>query len=207
MRSTLTPSLALLALPALLASGCKEEELPLFDETGVWAIEKYALDGGQLEDIPQERKNGFLLNFNPELGVVAVGSCYSATNQDLESAICKGNPAAAYWECQCFAYEFEKSRMVWQPFTASDTPEMPPVVGDPGIDGSGAIEVLVEVFPDLGRGYLYNPFPEGVFDSDGTLSKYVFQQKSPSVWDDAEVVGIAGRTLLECSTLCFGATP
>lgn len=197
MRSTL-PRLTLLALPALLASGCQEEEPPLFDETGVWAVEKYALAGGAFSDIPQERKNAFLLNFNPDLGVVAVGSCYSADNQDIESAICKSNPAAAYWECQCFAYEFAKSRMVWQPFAAG---EMPPVVGDPLIEGSEAFEVLVEVFPDLGRAYLFNPIPMGVFDSDGSASKYVLAQKSPTVWDNAE---FAPESLAECSVACFG---
>jgi len=202
MRSTLS-SPALLALPALflalVASGCKEEEPPLFDETGVWAIEKYALDGGQLQDIPQERKNAFLLNFDTDLGVVAVGSCYSATNQDLDSAICKTNPAAAYWECQCFAYEFDKSRMVWQSFMPGDTP--PTVIDDPTIEGAKSFEVLVEVFPDLGRAYLYNPLPIGVFDSDGALAKYVFAQKSTTVWDNAEV---APESLAECSVACFG---
>lgn len=197
MRSTLT-LLTCLALPALLVSGCKEEPQPLFDETGVWAVEKYALDGGQLEDIPQERKNAFMLNFDPGTGVVAVGSCFSATNQDIESAICKGNPEAAYWECQCFAYEFEKSRMVWQPFDPGQTP---PPVGDPALEGSGAFEVLVETFPELGRGYLFNQIPEGVFSSDGVVSKFVLQQKSPSVWDTAEV---APEGLTECSMLCFG---
>ncbi|MFV8750275.1 hypothetical protein ACNOYE_06965 [Nannocystaceae bacterium ST9] len=171
----------------------------MFDETGVWAVEKYALDGGQLEDIPQERKNAFLLNFDSDLGVVAVGSCFSANNQDIESAICKSNPAAAFWECQCFAYEFKKSRMVWQPF---DPGAEIPIVGDPEIEGSGAFEVLVEEFPSLGLGYLYNPMPMGVFDSDGTLSKYVLQQKAVNVWTEAEV---APDSLLECSVGCFGA--
>lgn len=201
MRSTLTP-LALLALPALLASGCKEEELPLFDETGLWAIEKYALDGGVLEDIPQERKNAFLLNFNSDLGVVAVGSCYSADNQNIESAICKSNPNAAYWECQCFAYEFEKSRMVWQSFMPG---EMPPIIDDPTIDGAQSFEVLVEVFPELGAGYIFNPLPMGVFDSDGSVAKYVFQQKSTDVWNNPQVPGMAPNpTLADCSLACFG---
>jgi hypothetical protein len=201
MRSTLTP-LALLALPALLASGCKEEEPPLFDETGVWSVEKYALDGGVLEDVPQERKNGFLFNFNPDLGVLAVGSCKSADNQTIESAICVSNPNAAYWECQCFAYTFDKSRMVWQEFLPG---EMPPIVGDPTVEGSEAFEVLVEVFPGLGRGYLFSPLPMGVFDSDGDLSKYVLQQKSLAVWEDPEEV-VAQESLAECSAGCFGTT-
>lgn len=197
MRSTLTP-LALLALPALLASGCKEEEPPLFDETGMWAIEKYALDGGVFQDMPQERQNAFLLNFNPDLGVVAVGSCVSADNQSIESAICKGNPNAAYWECQCFAYEFEKSRMVWQSFLPG---EMPPIIQDPTIEGSESIEVLVEEFPGLGRAYIFNPLPMGVFDSDGSIAKYVFQQKATTTWTAAEV---AAESIGECSVACFG---
>jgi hypothetical protein len=197
MRSTLTP-LALLALPALL-TGCPEEPTKLFDETGVWAVEKYALDGGQLNDVPQERKNAFLLNFNPELGVVAAGSCKSADNQTINSAICVSNPNAAFWECQCFAYTFDDSRMVWQPFMAG---EMPPEVLDPAIEGSGAFEVLVEEFPALGRGYQFAPLPMDVFDSDGALAKYVLQQKSTTIWDESEVTG--DPTLLQCSEACFG---
>jgi hypothetical protein len=201
MRSTLT-SLALLALPALLASGCKEEPGNLFDERGVWAIEKYALDGGVLDDVPQERKNGFLLNFNPDLGVVAAAGCVSAESQTIESAICKTNPNAAYWECQCFAYTFEKDRMVWQSFLPG---EMPPVVEDPTVEGSTAFEVLVEEFPALGLSYQFSPIPMGLFDSDGDLAKYVFQQKSLNVWDNPEVPGGDGNPNLEaCSVGCFG---
>jgi hypothetical protein len=198
MRSTLT-SLALLALPALLASGCKEEEGNLFDERGVWAIEKYALDGGVLDDVPQERKNGFLLNFDPDLGVVAAAGCVSAESQTIESAICKTDPNAAYWECQCFAYTFEKDRMVWQAFLPG---EMVPIVGDPLIEDSGAFEVMVQEFTALGLSYQFSPIPMGLFDSDGDLAKYVFQQKSLNVWDSPEVPGDPG--LDACSAGCFG---
>lgn len=194
MRSTLTFSTCLVLFA--LASGCKEEPQDLFDETGVWSVEKYAIDGGQLNDVPQERKNAFQANFNPDLGVVAIGSCFSAANQDIDSAICHSNPAAAYWECKCFAYSFSESRMVWQPFEpGQEIPE----VGDPELEGSGAIEVTVEEFPELGRGYMFYQIPEGVFSSDGVVSKFVLQQKSLSIWDESDPPGLG-----ECSVACFG---
>ncbi|HLT35191.1 MAG TPA: hypothetical protein VK034_02875, partial [Enhygromyxa sp.] len=55
---------ALLAATAIL-TGCPEEDTRLFDETGVWALERYSLDGGMYIDISQNRKNKFLLRFKP----------------------------------------------------------------------------------------------------------------------------------------------
>src|SRR5262245_46462054 len=98
---------SIVATAAILAlTGCKEEPLPLFDEDGVWALEKYSLDGTPYEDINQGRKNRFLLRFKSSDMVVAAAACHEMNDDvDPDSSSCT-NATLSEWSCQCFSYTF-----------------------------------------------------------------------------------------------------
>lgn len=201
--SRLVATAALLAATATLTA-CEEEDTRLFDETGVWALEQYSLDGGPYTDIAQNRKNKFLLRFKPDDGVVAAAVCHEEnTEVDVNGSNCT-NAALAEWTCQCFSYTYDNSRMLWQEFAPGDTP--PPVgSGDGETDGGGggATEVLLAAPKGTTSTYEFGPLPAGLFNSDGQASKYIFQIKADSVWTttDIDMDGVAD--LEACSMSCF----
>lgn len=189
-------------------SGCKEEDTRLFDETGVWALEKYSLDGTPFMDINVGRKNRFLLRFKPEDGVVAAAACHEeGFPVDVNSSSCT-NAALAIWSCQCFAYTYENSTMVWQEFTPG---EPPPAVGTPGAGGdtdtdaggSGAHELTVSAFAETAATYQFDALPPTLFNSNGDISKHVFQNKADTVWTAADVNNDGTNDLDACSEMCF----
>jgi hypothetical protein len=200
---------AILALVTL--SGCKEEDTRLFDETGVWALEKYSLDGSPFEDINQARKNRFLLRFmpnDPEIGdggIVAAAACHEmGSSVDVTASSCT-NAAYSQWSCQCFVYTYTGSKMVWQEFAPGETP---PAVGTPGDGetdgmGSGAHELTVSAFGETAATYLFDPLPLGLFNSDGDLSKHVFQIKADTLWTNVDVDADGTLDLDMCSMDCF----
>ncbi len=206
LRLALRLALPAVALTALLCStGCKEEDTRLFDEAGVWALQKYALGGGVYTDITQIRQNVFLLNFSPGDGVVAAAGCFGTGNEGVDSSTCTVNQDNAFWECRCFAYEFDKSRMLWQEFTPGEEP--PPVIepgaGDTGgTDGGGASEAveITVAETNASRTYEFMPLPEDLFNSDGQISKFEFVQRSSSVWEANDV---NPEELQACAQSCF----
>lgn len=168
----------------------------LFDETGVWALERYTLDGGPYLDIAQNRKGLFLLRFKPEDGVVATAACSEQnTEVDVNASNCT-NAALATWTCRCFAYTYEGDQMVWQEFVPGHTP---PAVGGP------AAHVLF-VGEDPGgdaAGQRFGPLPESLYNSDGETSQYVFQRRNDAVWTMVDKNGDGVLDLQSCSAGCF----
>ena len=196
----------LVATAAVLALvSCQEEDTRLFDENGVWALERYSLDGTPYQDINQGRKNRFLLRFKPDDGVVAAAACHEQGDDvDVNASSCT-NATLATWSCQCFSYTYEGSRMVWQEFAPGDTPPPVGAVGSGETDDTDATahEVELSVFGETAATYQFDSLPPGLFNSDGDLSKHVFQIKADTVWTDVDVNGDMTLDLEMCSSLCF----
>jgi hypothetical protein len=201
----LVATAALLAATATL-TGCPEEDTRLFDENGVWALEQYSLDGSPYIDVAQNRKNRFLLRFKSDDGVVAAAACHEeGTQVSVNGSNCT-NAGLSTWTCQCFAYTYDNNRMVWQEFAPGDP--VPPV-GAPGADGetdgegSGAQEVLLEAPSGTTATYAFSSLPMGLFNSDGMVSRHVFQIKADSVWTDTDINMDGTADLEACSQSCF----
>jgi hypothetical protein len=197
-------------------TSCKVEDTRLFDETGVWTLEKFTIDGTPYQDINQGRKNRFLLRFIPNTdvepptgGIVAAAACHEmGSDIDVKGSTCV-NAGLSTWSCQCFAYTYEESTMVWQEFTPGETPPVvgTPAAGDETGDTGGAagdaFEVSVSAFADSASTYLFDPLPAGLFNSDGDVSKHVFQIKADTVWTEVDINEDGVPDLEECSQLCF----
>jgi hypothetical protein len=198
--------LSLFATAAVLALvSCKEEDTRLFDETGVWTLDRYSLDGTPYQEINQGRKNRFLLRFKPDDAVVAAAACHEQGFEvDVNSSSCT-NAALSIWSCQCFSYTYEGSQMIWQEFAPGDTP--PPVGAVDGGEtdgmGTGAHEVNLSAFGETAATYQFDSLPLGLFNSDGELSKHVFQQKADSIWLDVDIDEDGLLDLEQCSMRCF----
>jgi hypothetical protein len=192
---------ALLAATVTLLLGCQEEDTRLFDETGVWALERYALDGGAYVDIAQIRKSLFLLRFKPDDGVVAAAACHEQnTEVNVNGSSCL-NAGLSQWSCQCFSYVYDENRMVWQEFTPGDPP---PPVSAPGTDEEGGShELFLSAAKDATATYEFSPLPPGLFNSDGMISKHVFQIKADSVWTGVDKNNDGVMDLEACSQACF----
>jgi hypothetical protein len=202
-------NVCVVATAAILALvGCKEEPTYLFDEEGVWTLEKYSLDGTPYQDINQARKNRFLLRFKPDDNVVAAAACHEQGFEvDVNSSSCT-NATLATWSCQCFSYTYTESTMVWQEFAPGDTP---PAVGPVGGGGEGdtggmegtAHEIELSAFGETAATYQFDSLPPGLFNSNGDISKHVFQIKADSIWLDVDVNQDMVLDLEMCSSLCF----
>ncbi|KIG12712.1 hypothetical protein DB30_01070 [Enhygromyxa salina] len=214
-RVVTTVAVVVVSLATSFASGCKAEDTRLFDETGVWTLEKFTLDGSPYQDITQGRKNRFLLRFMPTPGIeppdlmgglVAAASCHEmGTMIDIKGSTCV-NAGLSTWDCQCFAYTFEESKMVWQEF---DPGQPPPVVGVPPADDEGGAEfgdahaIEVSAFGSSSSTFEFYSLPAGLFNSDGENARHVFQLKADSVWTDVDINGDDVPDLDECSASCF----
>lgn len=155
---------ALCAL-TVLAGACKEEGRDvLFEENGTWALFQYDIEGKGLEPFDTAaRVDKFLLHFDMEAGVVAAASCVDSMDRtDLTTTLCDVDK----FECRCFAYTYEKSTMTF----AEEVPG-----GDPK-----TTTINLESYPGYNSTYLFEPLPEGLFNSDGTSSKYLFQARGDS---------------------------
>jgi hypothetical protein len=199
------PLLATAAVLALVS--CQEEDTRLFDETGVWTLDRYSLNNTPYQEINQGRKNRFLLRFKPEDSVVAAAACHEqGLEVDVNSSSCT-NAALSEWSCQCFSYLYEGSQMKWQEFAPGDQPVAVGAVegGDEtdGSSGGGAHEVNLSAFGEASATYQFDTLPLGLFNSDGDLSKHVFQQKAPALWTEVDIDLDGVLDLEQCSKLCF----
>ena len=190
-------------------TSCKEEDTRLFDETGVWTLEKYSLAGEPFQDIAQGRKNRFLLRFKPEDGVVAASGCREMGDDlDIRSSTCV-NGLLSEWTCQCFAYTYDTTTMIWQEFPPGDPPPMVgvPDAGDTGTDGGGngsdAHVIDLASFGGSTTTFEFSPLPLDLFNSDGMLSNHVFQLKADAVWTEVDVNMDDTPDLDDCSSRCF----
>ena len=191
----------LLAFAAL--AGCAEEDTRLFDETGVWTLEKYTLDGTPFKDVDQNRKNRFLLRFKPDDGVVAAAACHeSGTEVSVDSSTCV-NAGLSTWDCRCFSYAYDTDRMVWAEFDPGATPPLVSLDEDAPVIPEDSHSLQVAAFENAASTYQYISLPMGLFNSDGEVSKHVFQIKANSVWTEADINMDGMMDLETCSMSCF----
>jgi hypothetical protein len=122
----------------------------LFDETGVWALDRYSLDGTPYQEINQGRKDRFLLRFEPDDAVIG---------------------------------------------------DQPPPVG--AVGNGGAHEVNLSAFGETAATYQLDSLPLGLFNSDGDLSKHVFQLVADTIWTAVDINDDGMIDLEQCSMLCF----
>jgi hypothetical protein len=152
----------------------------LFDEDGVYSLERYDLDGAGFSEIDSNtRENAFLMKLDAGARVAQVAMC-GETEGDLPSdSLCRvlGGETSS-WFCSCYAYAFGGSEMLWRPFSPDETP---PDVAFPG--ESGDTQIVVEIVEGVAGMHEFSPLPEGVFGSDGVDAAFRFQLVAPSIFD------------------------
>lgn len=159
----------------VLAGGCEEEGRDvLFDEDGTWALLLYDIDGRGLEEFSaSSRVDQFMVHFktNEEEtgGIAAAASCIDSMGRtDLTQTLCDVDK----FECRCFDYTFEGSAM-----TFTDRAPKGGEVTDPK---TTAVEVAE--YEGYSSTYRFEPLPEGLFNSDGEISRYVLQARGNALF-------------------------
>ena len=176
-------------------TGCKDEPPgKLFDEEGVWSMLTYDLGDGQ-EDITANRKDAFLMKFEPDEGVVTTATCGMETANTPRDSVCRLSPSMTGWTCRCFGYAFEEETMQWREFMAGDPPPQfgfePQGAGDDGGDesgtaGGGGGDTYVQVSKNATAAstIIFQPLPEDVFGSDGVINRFEFVERAASLMDE-----------------------
>lgn len=192
----------------LTAGACKEDPPTpkLFDETGVWSVIDYDLEGSGILNpiLNSNRRDAFMLSFDPVEKVVTTASCVeSATNSNTpDNSPCLVSPSTTEWQCRCFSYDFVREEMLWREFNAGDIPpivslsdsETPMGEEGGGESGSGSgggdggepsddLLVYVAEIMDISSTFNFRPLPEDLFGSNGESSRFVLQSRAGSVFD------------------------
>ncbi|MCA9709314.1 MAG: hypothetical protein KDK70_25955, partial [Myxococcales bacterium] len=113
-----------------MAVGACKEDPPtpkLFDETGVWSVISYDLEGsGELTEInTTNRRDAFMLHFDPVERVVTSAACIEpGQNETPADSPCLVSASTTEWQCRCFGYDFVREEMLWREFNAGDVPPM-----------------------------------------------------------------------------------
>lgn len=200
------PSLLVLAALGLgLTAGACKEDPPtpkLFDEQGTWSVIRYDLEGnGDLRDVDvMTRRDSFMLQFDAAEKVVTTAACIETDADDVSNSLCLINPQDTRWDCRCFGYDFVREEQLWREFNPGDIPpvvslsasEDPPPAGGTGGTGTGGGDggggdgdtlVLVAEIMDVNSTFNFRPLPEGVFGSDGVVSRFVMQKRADSLFE------------------------
>lgn len=178
----------------LLAAGACKEEGPtkLFEEKGTWSLDKFDIGEG-IENLDlQEREDQFLLNFDPETEIVSAASCIdSMGNSEIDESLCDIHE----FVCRCFTYTYDESQMIWTEFQPEGNPAPPVPDEDSGAKKPGEPFVInLEEYPETNNTYRYSGLPYGLFSSDGTSSKYVFQVRGDTLFQATGCLEICGAT-------------
>jgi hypothetical protein len=192
---------AIVAAPA-----CKADPGPgkLFEEDGTYELVSYDLEGSGYMDVRvQTGDEAFLLKLDSSQRVAQTAMCAENETDDPGTSQCRlASGTDSFWFCQCFAYAFQRDQMQWRQFQAGDTP--PKVEfdaeggGGPGpsddtatgggggetsVDPAGDTIIMLAEIPGVQGEYEFAPLPIGVFGSDGLVSRFQFQQRAPSLFD------------------------
>lgn len=190
---------------ALLGTACKEDPPPgkLFDEDGAWELVQFDLDGSGYTPVVMPgvtvRDEAFLLKLDAKARVAQTAMCAETENQSPENSPCRGAVQDTLWFCHCFAYAFVEDQMQWRQFQPGDTPPKVEFDADggspsgPATGGSGgetgasdpAADTMIQLseIPGVQGEYEFSPLPIGVFGSDGMVSRFRFQQRVPSIFN------------------------
>lgn len=196
------PSLLVLVSSLGLCAGACKEDPPtpkLFQEQGTWSVISYDLDGsGTLRDVEvMTRRDSFMLQFDSAEKVVTAAACVESDADDVSNSLCLINPQDTHWECRCFAYDFVREEQLWREFNAGDIPptvslsaaDDPPAgdatgtASDGGGGGDGDTTVNVAEIMDVNSTFNFRPLPDGLFGSDGVVSRFVLQKRADSLFD------------------------
>lgn len=193
MRS-LQHSLSGVLCALLVAAGACSEEGPttLFAEQGTWALFQYDLDGTGIFPLDQDRVDKFLIYFDSEAKIVAAAECVDSMGRtDVDSALCDIDE----FQCRCFEYLYEESKMVWTEFSpeGAATPPEPPEDSDAAPVGT-PFTINLEAYPNSMGTYRYSGMPYGLFTSDGVSSRYVFQVRGDVKFIPTGCLEICGAT-------------
>lgn len=201
-----------LVAATLASFGCDDEGPgKLFEEDGVWELTSFTLSGTGVEEVSRSRRANFFLKFDNENRVVQTAMCANREAATPGDSECEGFNDSQ-WFCQCFAYGFEEDQMAWQEFEAGSEPPVVKVGqtepeapaggdGDTETDGGSeggdeegdaggdepapagtAHQLSVAEFANIAATYDFTSLPAGVFGSDGTASKFIFQKKADSLF-------------------------
>lgn len=202
-----------LVAAALNLAGCADDPGPgkLFEEDGVFELDRFDVTGSGLEELSTQKAKTFFLMFDGENKVVQTAMCSDDDTDNPTNSECT-SITDSRWICQCFGYGFEEDQMAWQAFEAGGTipvvkvgetevEEEDPTAGETDTDGgsgggdeggdggdepapAGAIhQFTVAESAAESATFDFTPLPEGVFGSDGLTSKFVFQKKARSLFD------------------------
>jgi len=192
------------ALGLCVTLGACKDDPPtpkLFDETGVWSVIQYDLEGtGSLKEIRlANRRDAFMLEFDPSEKVVTAAACVEPGSETPDDSPCLNSPSTTEWRCRCFAYDFVNDEMLWSEFNAGDIPPdvslgaadepMAEEEGGSGTDDGGdeepSDETLISVaeIMDVSATYNFRPLPMDLFGSASSTSRFILQSRTPSVFD------------------------
>jgi hypothetical protein len=216
--------LAPLAL-ALAVFGCKndEEVKTLFDENGAWTLVEYDLGDGTFSEVVENGRDGFLLSFAKSENVVTAATCGMDGENEPSNSLCGLTPEDAPFVCRCFSYAFEDDQMAWREFPPGSTPPPPPELtggggevgalttdaggtadggGDAGDTGGGSGDTLITVgeVAEVANSYTFRPLPLGLFESDGATSRFKFEARGSSLFENLVFGGEEGHP--SCPARC-----
>lgn len=187
-----TFGLGLVMASLLGVTGCKEETPRLFNEDGVWQMLEFDIGGG-LKDVDEDfRKQAMLLKFRSDIGVVQSAFCAEDERQTAADSTCRIAVDLTAWHCHCYAYAFEDELMAWREFEAGEPRPSVSLEGsgdtdeDNGEDGesaNGTWIIDVQERATTRDTFLFSPLPEGLFGSDGEMSRFTFQRKAGSLFN------------------------
>lgn len=189
----LSTTLLFAALPLF---GCgPEEDTRLFDEEGVWTLTQFDLGGQGLTAVDNNsRKDAFLLKMDSTRRIGAAAACGNGDNFSVNSSLCKTLPEdAREWQCTCFRYDYDDDVMTAIVFPNEGPIPPKPSTGMENENGDVAVDIQLNVNESVANSYIFAPLPKGVFDSDGEISRYVFQQRAPGAFDETG-----------CQEICMG---
>ena len=115
------------ALP-ILAAGCKDEPIPLFDEEGTWVLSLFALeDGDPIGGFGSSlRQDKYMIFYDKDAKIVATAACNdSMGEQGLKTSQCDLPKEQGGYYCRCFNYEFDETAMTWTEFVPKGQPTPP----------------------------------------------------------------------------------
>ena len=196
--------ISLFSLAALVTfSSCNgDPDTRLFDETGVWAMTHFSLDGAMLTEVPANTElDAFLLKFDPNRGVVAAAACAQGSGSAAVGvSTCRRATTAddRTWLCRCYAYDYDESTMNWTEFAPGDEPPMPGGGGGTGGEDANTPITLSE-FTEVNNSYQFQPMPDGgtlhedgLFESDGMTSRYIFLKRAETLFVESGCEEVCG---------------
>lgn len=181
---------------ALALCGCpSEEDTRLFEEEGVWTLTQFDLGGMGLTAVDNNsRKDAFLVKFDATRRIAAFAACGTGDNFSVNSSLCKTLPEdSREWQCTCVRYSYDESTMTSIVFPEDGSIPPKPSSGFEDEEGNVAVDTLLNVNETVANSYVFGPLPKGVYDSDGEISRYVFQQRAPGAFDETG-----------CEEVCMG---